>query len=108
MGKEGGILNAIVGSLMLIAGAVFLSTIISLPVALYINFVLNKKSRTSQILRFAFDILFGIPSIVYGAFGFMVMIFFGYQSIDSGNSEKVVLENMKFFISHTFPSRSCP
>lgn len=80
LGKEGGILNAIIGSLMLIAGSVFLSTIISLPVALYINFILKKKSRTSQAIRFAFDILFGIPSIVYGAFGFMVMIYFGLQA----------------------------
>jgi phosphate transport system permease protein len=31
-------------------------------------------------LRFTFDILFGIPSIVYGAFGFMVMIYFGIQA----------------------------
>jgi phosphate transport system permease protein len=27
-----------------------------------------------------FDVLFGIPSIVYGAFGFTVMIFFGLQA----------------------------
>lgn len=80
LGKEGGILNAIVGSLMLIIGSVILSIFISLPVALYINFILKKKSRFAQIVRFAFDILFGIPSIVYGAFGFMVMIFFGLQA----------------------------
>lgn len=80
LGKEGGILNAIVGSLMLILGSVILSIFISLPVALYINFILKKKSRFAHMVRFAFDILFGIPSIVYGAFGFMVMIFFGLQA----------------------------
>jgi phosphate transport system permease protein len=80
LGKEGGILNAIMGSIMLIIGSVILSILISLPVTLYINFVLKKKSRFAQLVRFAFDILFGIPSIVYGAFGFMIMIYFGLQA----------------------------
>ncbi len=80
LGKEGGILNAILGSLFLIAGSVLISMVISLPVALYINFVKRKESKFSNTLRFAFDILFGIPSIVYGAFGFMVMIYFGLQA----------------------------
>ena len=80
LGKEGGILNAILGSLFLIGGSVLISMAISLPVALYINFVKRKDSKFSNTLRFAFDILFGIPSIVYGAFGFMVMIYFGLQA----------------------------
>jgi phosphate transport system permease protein len=80
LGKEGGILNAIIGSLLLIAGSVIISIAISLPVALYINFILHKNSRFSSILRFTFDILFGIPSIVYGAFGFTLMIYFGVQA----------------------------
>ncbi len=80
LGKEGGILNAIIGSLLLIFGSVVISISISLPVVLYINFILRKNSKFSNILRFTFDILFGIPSIVYGAFGFMVMIYFGIQA----------------------------
>ncbi len=80
LGKEGGILNAIVGSLYLIFGSVLISTLISLPVALYINFLISKKSKFSSLVRFSFDILFGIPSIVYGAFGFMVMIYLGIQA----------------------------
>lgn len=80
LGKEGGILNAIVGSLLLITGSVLLSLSVSLPVALYINFVLRKNSRFSSIARFGLDILFGIPSIVYGAFGFTLMILLGIQA----------------------------
>lgn len=80
LGKEGGILNAIVGSLLLITGSVVISIAVSLPVALYINFIIRKNSRFSNIVRFSFDILFGIPSIVYGAFGFMLMIYFGLQA----------------------------
>jgi phosphate transport system permease protein len=80
LGKEGGILNAIIGSFLLISGSVLISLTISIPVALYINFILKKNSRYAQMIRFTFDILFGIPSIVYGAFGFMVMIYFGLQA----------------------------
>jgi len=80
LGKEGGILNAILGSLMLIGGSVLISMCISLPVVLYINFIRRKDSTFSNLVRFTLDILFGIPSIVYGAFGFMVMIYFGLQA----------------------------
>jgi phosphate transport system permease protein len=34
----------------------------------------------SNTLRMVFDVLFGIPSIVYGAFGFLVMIYFGVRA----------------------------
>ena len=80
LGKEGGILNAIMGSIFLITGAVTLSLFISLPVVMYLNYYIPKKSKLAQLTRFSFDILFGIPSIVYGAFGFTVMIFLGIQA----------------------------
>ena len=80
LGKEGGILNAIIGSIYLITGAVMLSIIISLPVVMFINFYLKKKSFLGGFARLTFDILFGIPSIVYGAFGFTLMIFLGIRA----------------------------
>jgi len=80
IGKEGGILNAIWGSLVLGLGATFLGTLISLPVALYINVYLRKTSRLATFIRFCLDALWGIPSIVYGAFGFMLMVFLGMRA----------------------------
>jgi phosphate transport system permease protein len=80
LGKEGGILNAIIGSIYLITGAVLLSIIISLPVVMFINFYLRKKSFLGGFARLTFDILFGIPSIVYGAFGFTLMIYLGIKA----------------------------
>ena len=73
-GKEGGILNAIIGSLYLAIGSTFLAFIIGLPIALYMNTWLFHKERTVHGLRFILDLLWGIPSIVYGAFGFTVMV----------------------------------
>jgi phosphate transport system permease protein len=77
LGKEGGILNAILGSLYLAGGATLLALLISLPVALYLNAYAKRDSALATLARFSFDVLWGVPSIVYGAFGFTLMIFFG-------------------------------
>jgi phosphate transport system permease protein len=79
LGKEGGIANAIVGSLYLSLGATVLSFLLGLPIA----FALQKEytgRRLSNITRLALDILWGTPSIVYGAFGFVVMVYFGLRA----------------------------
>jgi phosphate transport system permease protein len=80
LGKEGGVLNAIVGSVYLILGALALSLFLSVPLVMYINFYLPAKSWFSRIVRFSLDILFGVPSIVYGAFGFSLMIYLGIRA----------------------------
>jgi phosphate transport system permease protein len=80
LGKEGGVLNAIVGSIYIIGGALIVSIIFSVPLVMYINFYLPANSLFPGIVRFSLDILFGIPSIVYGAFGFALMIFLGIRA----------------------------
>jgi phosphate transport system permease protein len=80
LGKEGGILNAIAGSVYIVAGSLLLSTILSVPVVMFINFYIRKKSVFAGIIRFSFDILFGVPSIVYGAFGFALMVYLGIRA----------------------------
>jgi len=80
LGREGGILNAIIGSLYLASGATVLAILFSLPVVLYINVYAKRNSRLASLTRFSLDVLWGIPSIVYGAFGFIIMIFFGLRS----------------------------
>ena len=80
LGKEGGILNAIVGSLYLAGGATVLAVFMSLSVVLYLNVYSAKSSRLAAFTRFSFDVLWGIPSIVYGAFGFTIMVFLGLRT----------------------------
>jgi phosphate transport system permease protein len=79
-GKEGGILNAIIGSLYLSIGATLLAVLIGLPVALLMNVILVKHKKLINMIRFLLDLLWGIPSIVYGAFGFSIMIYFGLKN----------------------------
>jgi phosphate transport system permease protein len=73
MGKEGGVLNAIIGSLYLATGATVLALIFGLPIALHLNTYLG-DSAWGQYVRLSLDVLWGIPSIVYGAFGFDLML----------------------------------
>ena len=80
LGKEGGILNAIAGSLYLAAGATALAFLLSLPLALYLNLYKGRGSKTAAWTRFFLDVLWGVPSIVYGAFGFIVMLALGLRA----------------------------
>jgi phosphate transport system permease protein len=79
MGKEGGVLNAIIGSLYLAAGATVLALIFGLPMALHLNTYLG-KSAWGEYIRLSLDVLWGIPSIVYGAFGFALMLSLGMRA----------------------------
>jgi phosphate transport system permease protein len=79
LGKEGGILNAIIGSLYLAGGATLLAILVSLPLALYLGTYL-RRSGWANLVRLAMDILWGIPSIVYGAFGFTIMLALGMRA----------------------------
>jgi phosphate transport system permease protein len=79
LGKAGGILNAIVGSLYLAGGATLLAFLLSLPLALYLE-VYAPRSRWADLVRLALDVLWGVPSIVYGAFAFIVMLALGMRA----------------------------
>ncbi len=79
-GKEGGILNAIIGSLYLSLGATLLAFLLGLPLALFLNVHLIRYRKLVNGVRFVMDLLWGVPSIVYGAFGFTIMVFFGIRA----------------------------
>ena len=79
LGKEGGVLNAIVGSLYLATGATMLSFLFSLPISLYIYEYVRSSLHTVSI-RLSLDVLAGIPSIVFGAFAFTLMLYIGART----------------------------
>ncbi len=97
-GGGGGVLNAIVGSLYIVLGSVFFGLLISIPVVFYLNVYLSKTSKLAYIARLAFDVLFGIPSIVYGAFAFSIMIFFGMGTSLGGGILVITLLVIPIFI----------
>jgi len=79
-GGEGGIANAIVGSLYIAVGATLLAILIGMPAALFINVYLARYKKLQSVVRYFLDTLWGVPSIVYGAFGFTVMLYIGMSS----------------------------
>lgn len=79
LGGEGGILNAITGSLALAFGGTLIALCLALPVVLFLHAYAG-RSRIAQWVRLALDVLWGIPSIVYGAFGFTVMLLVGLRA----------------------------
>lgn len=78
MGGKGGIANAIVGSIYLSTGATALALIISIPVVLYLR--VYAAGWFAGIIRLLLDILWGVPSIVFGAFGFAIMVMLGLRA----------------------------
>ena len=94
LGKEGGILNAIVGSLYLTLGATAVAFILALPISLSLQREFSGPTF-ARLVRLGLDVLWGIPSIVYGAFGFVVMLYFGIRASCSAGSSR--------FRSSSFP-----
>ncbi len=78
-GAGGGILNAILGSLYLAVGGTVVALLLGLPIALYLQ-VYASRSRLVEIVQLSLDVLGGVPSIVYGAFVFSVMLLMGLRA----------------------------
>ena len=98
IGGEGGLLNAIVGSLYIVGGSTILGLLISIPVVFYLNVYLTRQSKLAYLARLSYDILFGIPSIVYGAFAFTIMIFLGLKTSLGGGILVITLLIIPIFI----------
>jgi phosphate transport system permease protein len=79
LGKEGGILNAIVGTLYLAVGATAIAFVLSLPTALYLNEYAS-RSRLASFIRQSLDVLWSVPSIIFGVFGFIIMVYLGMRA----------------------------
>ncbi|MHA1247561.1 MAG: phosphate ABC transporter permease PstA [Candidatus Thorarchaeota archaeon] len=75
VGLQGGVLNAIIGTSVLVPVAAMVGIPLSVFGAVYIN-EYSPPGRVRQIVEFAADVLAGIPSIVFGAFGFTFIVFY--------------------------------
>ena len=76
IGKGGGILNAIVGSLYLAAGGTIMAFFVSLGTAMYLQREFVGRSKFAEYTRMSLDVLWGVPSIVYGVFILAIMVTF--------------------------------
>jgi len=70
MGREGGVLPMIVGTLWVTGLAVLLAAPVGVATAVYLT-EYTREGRLTAVVRFGADCLAGIPSILFGLFGFV-------------------------------------
>ncbi|NLU49902.1 MAG: phosphate ABC transporter permease PstA [Syntrophomonadaceae bacterium] len=87
MGKEGGISSAIVGTLYLTVVAILISTPLGIGAAVYLTEYQPRRSRFTRMVEISAEVLAGIPSIVFGLFGFVFFVIFlglGWSVLSGG------------------------
>ncbi len=83
-GSEGGLLNAIVGSLIMTGIGIAIGAPIGMLAATYLS-EYGKDSRLSTVIRFINDVLLSAPSIVVGLFVYtLVVVTMGHFSAIAG------------------------
>jgi phosphate transport system permease protein len=73
MGREGGILPMIVGTLWVAGLAVLLAAPVGVATAIYLT-EYTREGRMTAVIRFGADCLAGIPSIIFGLFVFVFFV----------------------------------
>ncbi len=73
MGKAGGIFPVVVGTILLTLVAILIATPLGVGTAIYLT-EYTRESRATRIIRFGADCLAGIPSIIFGLFGFIFFV----------------------------------
>ena len=72
-GSDGGLANAIFGSLMIVGSAIFIATPIGIMAGIYLAEV-GRDNWIAKITRFINDILLSAPSIVIGLFVYTLIV----------------------------------
>ncbi|MEX2714735.1 MAG: phosphate ABC transporter permease PstA [Candidatus Sigynarchaeota archaeon] len=76
-GREGGIMPAIVGTLYLVGGALLFAVPIGICTAIYLNEYsrdIGASGRIKKVIRLGVDNLNGMPSIIFGLFGYTLFV----------------------------------
>ncbi len=73
--SSGGILPCIVGTVLLVIGAMTIALILGVMSAIYLS-EYSKQGRFIQVVRLAIMNLSGVPSIVYGLFGYGIFVIY--------------------------------
>jgi len=73
MGRAGGIFPIIVGTILLPLLAIAIALPLGVGTAVYLT-EYTRETRLTQVLRFGTDCLAGIPSIIFGLFGFIFFV----------------------------------
>jgi phosphate transport system permease protein len=86
MGREGGILPMIVGTAALTTVALIVATPLGIGTAIFLR-EYTREGRISRMIRFGTDCLAGVPSIIFGLFGFVFFVIYlkmGWSILSGG------------------------
>jgi phosphate transport system permease protein len=86
MGREGGIASTIIGTFLVTALAIILVIPFGIGTAFFLA-EYTKENMVTRIIRFSAESLAGIPSIVYGLFGFLFFVIYlnlGWSILSGG------------------------
>jgi phosphate transport system permease protein len=86
MGREGGILPMILGTAALTAVALSVATPLGIGTAIFLR-EYTREGRISRMIRFGTDCLAGVPSIIFGLFGFVFFVIYlkmGWSILSGG------------------------
>jgi len=86
MGRRGGILPMIVGTFALTVVAILVAAPLGVGTAVFLR-EYTPEGRISQIIRFGTDCLAGVPSIIFGLFGFVFFVIYlnlGWSILSGG------------------------
>ena len=86
MGREGGILPTIVGTVFLTVVAIAIAAPLGIGTAVYLT-EYTRESRATRLIRFGTESLSGVPSIIFGLFGFAFFVIFlglGWSILSGG------------------------
>jgi phosphate transport system permease protein len=86
MGRSGGIFSTVVGTIVLTGVAVLIAAPLGVGTAIFLT-EYTWENRVTRIIRFGADCLAGIPSIIFGLFGFILFVTkfrFGWSILSGG------------------------
>jgi phosphate transport system permease protein len=73
MGRAGGIFPTLIGTIVLPLLAILIATPLGLGTSVYLT-EYTREGRITKVIRFGTDCLAGIPSIIFGLFGFIFFV----------------------------------
>jgi phosphate transport system permease protein len=86
MGRSGGIFSTVVGTAVLTLVAVLIAAPLGVGTAIFLT-EYTWENRITRVIRFGADCLAGIPSIIFGLFGFILFVTklrFGWSVLSGG------------------------
>ena len=73
MGREGGIFTTIIGTMALTGVAILFGAPLGVGTAVFLR-EYTRESKITRMIRFGTDCLAGVPSIIFGLFGFVFFV----------------------------------